>query len=234
MNTKLKVEIWSDVICPFCYIGKRKFESALAQLDKNNVIEITWKSFQLAPDMKTDTSISIDEYLAVHKGFSIEKAREMNAYVTQMAKQEGLIFNFDKSIVANTHQAHQMLHFAKTLGKQNETKERLLKAYFTDGKNIDDKDTLMELASEIGLDVDALSNALESTTYAQEVETDSIEAQQLGVRGVPFFVFNRTHAISGAQPVEVFMDTIQQAMNQLNDTLLVSEGSTCNPDGSCD
>ena len=234
MNTKLKVEIWSDVICPFCYIGKRKFESALAQLDKNNVIEITWKSFQLAPDMKTDTSISIDEYLAVHKGFPIEKAREMNAYVTQMAKQEGLIFNFDKSIVANTHQAHQMLHFAKTLGKQNETKERLLKAYFTDGKNIDDKDTLMELASEIGLDVDALSNALESTTYAQEVETDSIEAQQLGVRGVPFFVFNRTHAISGAQPVEVFMDTIQQAMNQLNDTLLVSEGSTCNPDGSCD
>lgn len=234
MSTKLKVEIWSDVICPFCYIGKRKFESAVKQLEANDTIEITWKSFQLAPDMKTDTSISIDQYLAIHKGFSIEKAREMNTYVTQIAKQEGLTFNFDKSIVANTLLAHQMLHFAHTAGKQDITKERLLQAYFTDGKNLDDKQTLLALGAEIGLDVDALSQVLNSNTYVNEVEADIVEAQQLGVRGVPFFVFNRTHAVSGAQSVDVFVETIQQAMNQYAKDKMVSEGPVCDASGNCE
>jgi len=234
MNNTLKVEIWSDVICPFCYIGKRKFESALKQFEANDNIEITWKSFQLAPDMKTDTSISIDEYLAIHKGFSIEKAREMNTYVTQIAKQEGLSFNFDRSIVANTLLAHQMLHFARTVGKQEVTKERLLKAYFTDGKNIDDKQTLLELATEIGLDIDKLNQALNSNDFVDEVKADIDEAQQLGVRGVPFFVFNRSHAVSGAQSVEVFLETMQQALNQTHNEVAVSEGPTCDAKGKCD
>jgi predicted DsbA family dithiol-disulfide isomerase len=234
MNNTLKVEIWSDVICPFCYIGKRKFESALKQFEANDNIEITWKSFQLAPDMKTDTSISIDEYLAIHKGFSIEKAREMNTYVTQIAKQEGLSFNFDRSIVANTLLAHQMLHFAHTVGKQEVTKERLLKAYFTDGKNIDDKQTLLELATEIGLDIDKLNLALNMNDFVDEVKADIDEAQQLGVRGVPFFVFNRSHAISGAQPVEVFVETIQQVLKQTQEEIILSDNQACDIDGNCD
>ena len=234
MNNTLKVEIWSDVICPFCYIGKRKFESALKQFEANDNIEITWKSFQLAPDLKTDTSISIDEYLAIHKGFSIEKAREMNTYVTQIAKQEGLSFNFDRSIVANTLLAHQMLHFARTVGKQEVTKERLLKAYFTDGKNIDDKQTLLELATEIGLDIDKLNLALNSNDFVDEVKADIDEAQQLGVRGVPFFVFNRSHAISGAQPVEVFVETIQQVLKQTQEEIILSDDQVCDIDGNCD
>ena len=234
MNNTLKVEIWSDVICPFCYIGKRKFESALKQFEANDNIEITWKSFQLAPDLKTDTSISIDEYLAIHKGFSIEKTREMNTYVTQIAKQEGLSFNFDRSIVANTLLAHQMLHFARTVGKQEVTKERLLKAYFTDGKNIDDKQTLIELATEIGLDIDKLNQALNSNDFVDEVKADIDEAQQLGVRGVPFFVFNRSHAISGAQPVEVFVETIQQVLKQTQEEIILSDDQVCDIDGNCD
>lgn len=234
MNNTLKVEIWSDVICPFCYIGKRKFESALKQFEAKDNIEITWKSFQLAPDLKTDTSISIDEYLAIHKGFSIEKAREMNTYVTQIAKQEGLSFNFDRSIVANTLLAHQMLHFARTVGKQEVTKERLLKAYFTDGKNIDDKQTLIELATEIGLDIDKLNQALNSNDFVDEVKADIDEAQQLGVRGVPFFVFNRSHAISGAQPVEVFVETIQQVLKQTQEEIILSDDQVCDIDGNCD
>lgn len=224
MQDKLNVEIWSDLICPFCYIGKRKFENALSQLDASENIEITWKSFQLAPDMKTNTSISIDEYLAIHKGFSIDKAREMNAHVTQMAKQEGLIFNFDKSVVANTRSAHQMLHFAKASKKQNETKERLLKAYFTEGKNIDDKQTLLELASELDLDVEGLNHALTTNIFEHEVDADIIEAQNLGVRGVPFFVFNRSHAISGAQPVEVFIETMQQVFSQMQQEIIATDG----------
>jgi predicted DsbA family dithiol-disulfide isomerase len=234
MNNTLKVEIWSDIICPFCYIGKRKFESALKQFEANDNIEITWKSFQLAPDMKTDTSISIDEYLAIHKGFSIEKAREMNTYVTQIAKQEGLSFNFDRSIVANTLLAHQMLHFARTVGKQEVTKERLLKAYFTDGKNIDDEQTLLELATEIGLDIDKLNQALNSNDFVDEVKADIDEAQQLGVRGVPFFVFNRSHAISGAQLVEVFVETIQQVLKQTQEEIILSDDQVCDIDGNCD
>ena len=230
----LKIEIWSDVICPFCYIGKRKFEKAISQIANKEQVEIIWKSFQLAPNMKTDTSISIDQYLAVHKGFSIEKAREMNAYVTQIAKEEGLIFNFDKSIVANTRLAHQMLHFAHTAGKQNITKERLLQAYFTDGKNLDDKQYLLALGAEIGLDIDALSQALNSNAFVNEVEADITEAQQLGVRGVPFFVFNRTHAVSGAQSVDIFVETIQQAMNQFSHDEMVNKGPVCDTSGDCE
>ncbi len=229
----LKIEIWSDVICPFCYIGKRKFEKAISQIPDKGQVEIIWKSFQLAPDMKTDTSISIDQYLAIHKGFSIEKAREMNGYVTQIAKEEGLIFNFDKSIVANTLLAHQMLHFAHTFGKQDITKERLLQAYFTEGKNIDDKQTLLSLGDEIGLDSETLSQALNSNTFVKEVEADIYEAQKLGVRGVPFFVFNRTHAISGAQSVDVFIETIQQAINQSSHDQMVNEGPVCDTFKEC-
>ena len=232
MSKPVTIEIWSDIICPFCYIGKRKFEEAVKQLPSDYQLSISWKSFQLAPKMVTDTSISIDQYLAKHKGFSLEKAKEMNTYVTEMAKAEGLTFNFDKAIVANTFLAHQLLHFAKKQGKQNEAKELLLQAYFTEGKNVDAISTLIEIATQLDFNVDEVIQALKSNQYANEVEHDIFEAQQIGVRGVPFFVVNRTHAISGAQPVEVFLETINQAIEHQTATT-ESEDASCNVDGKC-
>ena len=210
-ENKMLVEIWSDVMCPFCYIGKRKFEAALAQFPDRADIQLVWKSFQLSPDMKTDTAKKIHQYLAEHKGFSLQEAKRMNDQVTLLAAKVGLIYNFDKSIVANSFNAHRFSHFAKQNGKQNEAEEKLFQAYFTDGKNIDDYSTLIQLATEIGLDAATLKVALENGMYADEVKKDVYEAQQVGVRGVPFFVFNRKHAVSGAQESQLFLQTLAKS-----------------------
>lgn len=233
MSEKVNIEIWSDIICPFCYIGKRRFENAISQLPKDYKFNITWKSFQLAPDMVTNVDISIDEYLAKHKGFPLEKAKEMNAYVTEMAKNEGLEFNFEKAIVANTFLAHRFLHFAQTKNKQYEAKELLFKAYFTEGKNIDAISTLIEIANKLGLNIEEVVETLNSVAFSNDVDKDIFEAQQIGVRGVPFFVVNRTHAISGAQPTEVFMETIKQAIEHKHASISKTDGASCDVDGNC-
>ena len=207
----LQIEIWSDIMCPFCYIGKRKFEAALSQFEGKDDVEIIWKSYQLSPDMVTDSSKNINQYLSEHKGISIQEAERMNAYVTNMAAKEGLTYNFDKTVVANSFKAHQFAHFAKQYGKQDEAEEKLFQAYFTDGKNIDDDAVLIQLGTELGLDTTALKAALENGTYAEEVRADIKEAEQIGVRGVPFFVFDRKYAVSGAQDSKVFLQTLEQA-----------------------
>ncbi len=238
MANKMKVEIWSDVMCPFCYIGKRKFETALAQFPQKDRVEIEWKSFQLSPELKTDPNKNINDFLAEHKGMSVEQARQMNDQVTQMARQSGLTYRFDKSVVANSFNAHRFTHFAKQNGKQHEAEEMLFRSYFTDGKNIDDYPTLISLGTEIGLDPAALKAALENGTYADDVRADIAEAQQIGVRGVPFFVFNRKYAVSGAQESQAFLETLQKAYDEWSKanpeiTLEVTEGQSCLPDGEC-
>ena len=233
MSKQVNIEIWSDIICPFCYIGKRRFEAAISQLTNDYQFNITWKSFQLAPDMETNLEISIDEYLAKHKGFPLEKAKEMNVYVTEMAKNEGLEFNFNNAIVANTFLAHRFLHYAQSKNKQYEAKELLFKAYFSDGKNIDAISTLIEIANALALNIDEVVETLNSSAYSNEVDKDIFEAQQIGVRGVPFFVVNRTHAISGAQPTEVFMETIKQAIEYKHASISKTEGTSCDVDGNC-
>lgn len=234
----MKVEIWSDVVCPFCYIGKRKFEGALNQFANNNNVEIEWKSFQLSPDMKTEPGKNLNRFLAEHKGISIEQAAALNQQVTAMAAQEGLTYNLDNAVVANTLNAHRFLHFAKQHGKQNEAEEALFRAYFTDGKNIDDHPTLLQLGEALGLDTTALQTALENGSYANEVRNDIIEAQRIGVRGVPFFVFDRKYAVSGAQPTEVFLNALKKSFEewqQQNAPTLqqVADGATCTTDGEC-
>lgn len=206
----MKIEIWSDIMCPFCYIGKRKFEAALAQFDGKDNVEIEWKSYMLSPDMQTDPSKSIHQYLAEHKNIPLEEAKSMNDYVTNMATQSGLTYDFDKAIPANSFNAHRFLHFAKQHGRQNEAEERLFSAYFTEGLNIDDAPTLTALAAELGLDTNALAQAMSSGAFVNEVIADVEEAQRIGVRGVPFFVFNRKYAISGAQETSAFLDTLQK------------------------
>lgn len=235
----MKVEIWSDVICPFCYIGKVKFETALNEFaDKNNV-EIEWKSYQLMPGLQTQEDRSIHDVLVQTKGISLQQAKELNGYATTMAKAVGLHYDFDKAIPANTLRAHQFQHFAKTQGKGNEAEERVFKAYFTDGKNVDDVETLVELGKSMGLDPLALKTALDNQTYLDAVKNDIKEAQQIGVKGVPFFVFNRKYAISGAQSPESFLDILQKSFGDWRKEnpeikLEIVEGAACKPDGTCE
>ena len=207
----MRIEIWSDIMCPFCYIGKKRFDDALAQFEHKDEVEIEWKSFMLSPDLKTDPTKNNNQFLAEHKGISLEEATGMNNYVTDMAAQAGLTYDFNKAIVANSFNAHRFSHFAKQYGKQNEAEEKLFAAYFTEGKNIDDAETLMAMAAELGLDVTKLANVMGSGAYAKDVMADIDEAQELGIRGVPFFVLNRKYAISGAQETTVFLDTLQKA-----------------------
>jgi predicted DsbA family dithiol-disulfide isomerase len=201
-------------MCPFCYIGKRRFEKALEEFPAKTKVEVEWKSFQLSPDIKTDPSVNIHQFLAKHKGMSLDQAKQMNDQVKQMAAQEGLVYNFDKSVVANSFNAHRFVHLAKNHGKQGEAEEQLFQSYFTDGKNIDDTTTLIELGRQIGLDPIAVSTVLSSETYGEEVNNDIEEAQALGIRGVPFFVFDRKYAVSGAQDINAFKQALEKAYEE--------------------
>lgn len=238
MNERMKIEIWSDIMCPFCYIGKKEFEKALSGFSGKDQLDIEWKSYQLAPDLVTAPGKNMDEYLAEHKGISVEEARKMNQYVTDRAKQVGLDFRFDNAIPANTMRAHCLAHFAKKHGKQDEAEEILFHSYFTEGKNIDDLPTLLSLADQLGLDTEELKKALDNNSYYEDVRADIYESFQLGVRGVPFFVFNRKYAVSGAQPDSVFSDTLKQSFTEWEEShkkseIKIIEGQTCTPDGNC-
>jgi predicted DsbA family dithiol-disulfide isomerase len=206
----MKVEIWSDIVCPFCYIGKRKFEAALAQFEKRDKVELEWKSFQLSPDLETDPPKTSNEYLAKHKGITLEHAQQLHDHVTRLAAEVGLVYDFNKAVVANSFNAHCFAHFAKKFGKQNEAEELLFRSYFTEGKNMDDHQTLLAMAKELGLNAAELDLALKDGSYAGAVKADIEEAYRLGVNGVPFFVFDRKYAVSGAQPVEVFLETLKK------------------------
>lgn len=210
----MKVEIWSDIMCPFCYIGKRRFETALQQFPHRGDIEVVWKSFQLNPDMKTDPGKNINEYLAEIKGWTPDQARQVNQQVTDMAREEGLQYDFDKTVVANSFDAHRLIQLAKAHGKGDTMEESLFRAYFTEGKNIADPATLLELGTGAGLDADTVKNLLQSDAYADKVQQDVYEARQVGVRGVPFFVLNDRYAVSGAQPRETFSGALHQAWSE--------------------
>jgi len=208
---KMKIEIWSDVMCPFCYLGKRKFENALAQFADKEHIEVEWKGFQLNSALVTNPAITIQQYLSEHKGMSLEQVKQSQNYITQSGQAVGLDYHFDKAVVANTLRAQQLLKFAHPQGKQNEMEERLFEAYFTEGLNVDDLTTLVQLAGEVGLDTTGLYNALETNQYLAQVEADIAEANALGIHGVPYFVFNRKLAVNGAQESTVFLETLRKS-----------------------
>ncbi len=214
----MKVEVWSDVMCPFCYIGKRKFEAALLQFPYKDEMEVEWKSFQLDPTIETDGSKTIHQFLAERKGFTIEKAKEMNDYVTNLAAKVGLTYNFDKAVVANSFDAHRFSHLAKKYGQQNNAEELLFKSYFTDGKNTADKDTLIQLGEQLGINGEEVKEMLESNKYANEVHSDIEDANNIGVSGVPFFVVNRKYAISGAQEPDTFLQLLNKVHQETADS----------------
>lgn len=210
-DTKLKIEIWSDVMCPFCYIGKRKIENAINVFPNKNQVEIEWKSFQLDPRVKSQPGKSTYDYLAEKYGRDRQWSVEMHENVTNQAKAEGLEYNFDKAIIANSFDAHRLSHLAKKRGKGNELEELIFKVYFTDGKDVSEIETLVELGKNVDLDENEIRNMLASNQFKEEVQNDIVEAQKIGVRGVPFFVLDRKYAISGAQPQEVFSETLEKA-----------------------
>jgi predicted DsbA family dithiol-disulfide isomerase len=208
---KMKVEIWSDVVCPFCYIGKRKFEAAIEKFAHKEEIEVIWKSYQLNPDARHEAGKDIFQYLADMKGQSLDWSKQMHEHVAQMAQAVGLDYRFDHVKPANTFDAHRVIQLAKKRGLGGEMEERLFKAYFTDGELISDPDALIKLAGEIGLDKDEVANMLEGEDYIDAVERDIEEAARLGARGVPFFVMNRKYGVSGAQDPSVFLQTLTAA-----------------------
>ncbi|QHL86763.1 thioredoxin domain-containing protein [Nibribacter ruber] len=231
----MKVEIWSDVVCPFCYIGKRKFEKALEQFSPKDKVEVLWRSFQLDPDLKPIPGQSVHEYLGRRKGTTTAQGKQMNDQMAAMAKDEGLVYDFDNAIINNTFLAHQLIHLAHTRHKQDQMKERLFAAYYTQGQDVGNIDTLVKLAEEVGLDGAEAREALQNQTYADEVQQDIVRAQQVGVRGVPFFVFNNKYAVSGAQPTELFKEVLEKVWEEEKPTILDgSTGGTCTPDGVCD
>jgi predicted DsbA family dithiol-disulfide isomerase len=237
---KMKVEVWSDIMCPFCYIGKRNCESALKQFDGRDKVEIEWHSFQLDPTIpqKIDVKENVNEYLAKIKGISYEQSAKMHERLVETAKNAGLDYRFDKAIVANSFDAHRLIQLAKTKGLGDDAEEKLFHAYFTEGRDFGDHATLIAIGKELGLGESEVRNALTSEEFAAKVEKDIEEAGEIGIRGVPFFVFDRKYAVSGAQPPEYFLQALKRSFGEWKEnypqsSIEGSEDMICTPDGEC-
>ncbi len=210
----MKIEIWSDFVCPFCYIGKRKLESALNQFEYKDEVELIFRSFELDQKAKKKYDGNIHEIIAKKYGISVEQAKASNGQIIEQAKTLGLNFNFDDLIPTNTFDAHRLSHYAKTKGKFNELSERILKAYFIDSLYISDHKVLASLAGEVGLDSAEALKVLASDQYGTDVRKDEEDASRLRISGVPYFVFNNKYAISGAQPPEKFLEVLKKVKKE--------------------
>jgi predicted DsbA family dithiol-disulfide isomerase len=204
----LTVEIWSDVVCPWCYVGKRRIEKALAQFDHRDDIELRWRSFELDPNAPPEREQSSAEHLAGKYGMSVEQAEGTNTQMTELAASEGLDYHLDRTRGGNSFAAHRLIQRALEDGLQDAMKERLMRAYFTEGEAIGDRDTLIRLAGEVGVDGEA---ALTDQQYADAVRGDEELAARIGIRGVPYFVLNRRYGVSGAQPPELLLQALDKA-----------------------
>lgn len=212
----MKIEIWSDIRCPFCYIGKTKFEKALAQFEHKDKVTVIWRAFQLDPEAVTDTTISAAESMANRKGISVEESERMHDHATAIAKDAGLDFHFEKAVPANSFRAHQLSAFAKTKGVQNEVEGALFSAYFTEGKNIDAIPELIAIGTRFGLSASDIQNVYDNGLFAEEVKADQEQAYEYGINSVPYFVLNNKYAVKGAQPTEHFLETLQGVFEEEN------------------
>lgn len=210
----MKIEIWSDYVCPFCYIGKKQLEKAIQDTGFEGQVELVYKSYQLDPTTPEDTNESIYESLAKKYSMSLDKAKEMTQGVTARAKEVGLNYNFDKMMAENTLKAHRLVKWAEQQGDATALVEAILHSYFIDAKRISHDDVLVSIAEQVGLNRDDVLKVLASDDFKADVEVDIQEGLQLGVKGVPFFVLNRKYGISGAQPQEVFEDTLRKVAEE--------------------
>lgn len=233
----MEVAIWSDVRCPFCYIGKHKFEKALEKFANNQKVEVVWHSFELDPNLQTDPRKNTLDHLAESKGISRKQAEEMTQYATRAAQEVGLELDFEKAVVANSFRAHKLIQLAKTKNLANEVEEALFKAHFSEGKNIDDEGELLQIGLSVGIDGNDVEKAFDSADFAFKVRQDQAMAQTMGIRGVPYFVFNNKYAVSGAQPTEVFLEVLEKSWSEFkqgNKIVEVNVGDSCSTDGTCD
>lgn len=235
----MKVEIWSDIMCPFCYIGKRNLEAALAQFPQAENIEIEWKSFQLDPNLPEKAIDNHEEYLSKRKGFSIEQVKGMLEQVTNTARQAGLEYHLEKLVIVNSFNAHRLIQFAKAKNLGDQAEERLFYAYFTEGKDVASIEILKQIGIEIGLAENEIEEAFINDQYAENVHQDIQEASEIGVTGVPFFVFDRKYAVSGAQPAHTFLQALEKSFEEwkLKNPFIkmeTSQGNSCDVDGNCD
>jgi predicted DsbA family dithiol-disulfide isomerase len=231
----MQVEIWSDIACPWCYIGKRRFEAALQAFPHRDEVDIVWRSFQLDPSLPDHYDGSELDYLVSRKGFPRDQIAQMFQHVADQAAGVGLRYDFDALVVANSFTAHRLLHLAKETGHADAVEERLMSAHFEHGRDIGDVETLVEIGVAVGLDETTIRETLESDRYAEAVRQDFVDGQALGIQGVPFFVFDRAIGVSGAQPSELFTNALNQAWTAAHPLQMVPglDGPACGVDG-CD
>ncbi|MBE4948819.1 DsbA family oxidoreductase [Chryseobacterium culicis] len=230
----MKIEIWSDVMCPFCYIGKNNFEQALNQLPFKDEVEVEWKSFQLDPTLDPNKTQDTLQYFREKKGVAEAQATQMLGQVTEMGKGAGIDFNFGKTLITNTFSAHKLLHLAKRYNKSNAMEEALFIAHFIDGKNVGDTEVLIALAENLGIDKEEARQVITTDQLDDEVNQDIQEARNNGISGVPFFVLNGKYAVSGAQPAAVFENALQQTYKETVSPfkdLSGENGASCDADG---
>ncbi|MFQ3576138.1 MAG: DsbA family oxidoreductase [Cytophagales bacterium] len=237
-QNKMKIDIWSDVVCPFCYIGKQKLEKAILNSGLSKDVEVVWHSFQLDPDIPKGTSMNATDYLAKRKGWSKRDMEGIYAQLSQNGKANGIDFNFDKCLSFNTFDAHRLIHWSKTHNKSTDMKNALLKAYFSEGKDLSSASVLVQVCVDLGLDANEASEVLKSQAFEKETIQDFLEARQIGIRGVPFFLFNRKHSISGAVEDGVFERTLKKAFEEYKKSISMSgtstDGAVCEPNAACD
>ncbi len=208
----LRVEIWSDVVCPWCYVGKRRVETALQAYDGE--VDVRWRSFELDPQAPPVRELPAAEHLAAKYGMSVEDARALNAQMTELAAGEGLEYHLDRTRGGNTFDAHRLIQLGAARGVQDAVKERLMRGYFTEGEPVSDHETLVRLGADAGLDPAEARATLESDAYADDVRGDELLAQRMGIQGVPYFVLDRRFGVSGAQPAEVLLQAFERARQE--------------------
>jgi predicted DsbA family dithiol-disulfide isomerase len=225
------VEIWSDIACPWCYIGKRRFEAALSQFEHRDDVRVTWRSFELDPDAPRERNGDRTTRIAEKYGISVARAREMEEQLTEAATGEGLAFRFDIARSGATFDAHRIIHLADHHGLQDAMKERLLRAYFSEGELVGDHETLVRLAVEVGLAEDEARQTLASGRYADGVRDDERAAAQFGISAVPTFVVDRALGASGAHPPDALLELLRQGWAARSPVPVIAGGETCGPDG---
>ncbi|MET3524005.1 DsbA family oxidoreductase [Mesorhizobium abyssinicae] len=207
----MKVEIWSDVACPWCYIAKHRFDNALSQFEHREQVEVIWRSYQLDPDAPAMSNMSLNDSLSEKHGLSLEEAIAMNDQMRRLGAQEGLNYDFDRARYGNSFDAHRLIHFARQRGVQTTMEERLFRAYFTEGKALGDTNILVELAREVDINAEEARAVLVGEAFAEQVRADTESARRLGLKGIPFFIIDEKYAIAGAQASETFRDALERA-----------------------
>ncbi|MGA9856971.1 MAG: DsbA family oxidoreductase [Solirubrobacteraceae bacterium] len=227
----MEIEIWSDVACPWCYVGKRRFEAALAEFEHADEVHVVWRSFELDPGAPAERTGDRAEHLAAKYGMTVEQARQAEQQMTDTAAGDGLDFRFDIARGGNTFDAHRLVHLGRQHGLQDAMKERLLRAYFTEGQLVSDHETLVSLAVEVGLPEDEAREVLAGDRYADAVREDEQAAGGLGISAVPTFVVDRALGASGAHPPEALLGLLRQGWQRRTPVIAGLSGEACGPDG---